>query len=387
MRDSKVAVQICKEYETKTISGSLKQCFDMLGGLSTFIKPSHTVLIKPDLYYSSEPNVAKTTNPHIIVALADLIDKIGAKCIIADSPKGDFKHSVLDNAYIKTQMLEASNNGHALLNVNENVSIIHNPKGKHCREIYVIDAVNDADVIINVGKLRCEKHLGLIGCGQNLFGLIPGKMKDVIKTRCHNLKTFYNYTIDLYEALENKIILNILDGIVGCEANEEPRILNALIVGQNPYSVDATALKIINQSPADSILLNEAAQRQKYTSSFEYLGDSIDCLICSDFNYSTFYENIKPGSTASFKNKYNHMQKRPIINKKTCKGCSACIKNCPMGAIKMTQTPLGEHAIIDYDRCISCFKCLQACPYKIINTKNPIRHKIIDNKIQKALKK
>lgn len=387
MRDNKVAVKICKEYDIDTISNSLKEGFDLLGGLSSFIKPSHTVLIKPDLYETTEPNIAKTTNPHVVAALAYLIDKIGAKCIIADSPKGDFKQSILDNAYIKTKMLEASNNGHATLNVNENVSIITNPNGENSRDIYIIDAVNDANVIINVGKFRCDKYLGLIGCGQNLFGLIPGKMKQVIKTRCHNLKMYNNYMIDLYEALENKVILNILDGIVGCEANNEPRILNGLLVGQNPYSVDAVALKIINQNPAENNLLNEAIRRGKHSSDFECVGDNISSLICSDFHYSKFYENIKPGSNSSFKRAYNNTQKRPIISSKTCKGCKVCVGSCPMNAIKMKQTPLGEHAVVDYSKCISCFKCLQNCPYKIIKTKNPIKHKLIDEKIQKALKK
>ena len=387
MRDSKVVVQICKEYKNEEIALSLKHGFDLLGGLSSFIKPSHTVLIKPDLYCATEPNEAKTTNPQVVVALAELIDKIGAKCIIADSPKGDFKHSVLDNAYMKTKMLEASNDGHAVLNTNENISVINNPNGEHCRDIYVIDAVNDADVIINVGKLRCDKYLGLIGCGQNLFGLIPGKMKDVVKARCHNLKTYYNYTIDLYEALEDKIILNILDGIVASEANNEPRILNSLIIGQNPYSVDATALKVINQQPSEYLLLCEAERRGKYTQSFECVGDNVDSLVCSDFHYSTFYENIKPGSSFSFKNNYNRTQKRPTINQKSCKGCNACIKSCPMGAISMKQTNLGEHAVIDYSKCISCFKCLQTCPYKIVKTKQPVKYKLIDKKIQKAIKK
>ena len=235
MHDTKVVVQVCKEYNAEAVLPALKKGLDILEELSNIIKPHHTVLIKPDLYYSTEPNTAKTTNPHIVSAIADLIAKIGAKCIIADSPKGDFKHSVLDNAYIKTQMLEASNNGHALLSVNENVTVIQNPKGEHCRDIYIIDAVNDADVIINVGKFRCDKYLGLVGCSQNLFGLIPGKMKDIVKSRCHNLTAYFNYTIDLYEALENKIILNVLDGIVASEANGEPRIISGICQKQNMF--------------------------------------------------------------------------------------------------------------------------------------------------------
>ncbi|MBQ7880242.1 MAG: DUF362 domain-containing protein [Clostridia bacterium] len=385
MRDTKVAVKICKEYDTDIVGTALKDGFDLLGGLNHFIKPSHTVLIKPDIYNCTEPNVAKTTNPNIITALAELIAKIGAKCIIADSPKGDFNSSTLDNAYVKTQMLQSSNNGHATLNTNDKFSVITNPNGEYCRDIYVIDAINDADVIINVGKFRCDKSLGVIGCSQNLFGLIPGKFKQLVKSRCYTLKSYYNYLIDLYEALENKIVLNILDGVVGCEANNDPRILNNILIGENPYSVDATALKIINQSPEDSLLLNESVRRNKFNFKFQTLGDDIEPLVCSDFHYTTFLENIKSGSKSSFKREYNRNQKRPIINSKLCKGCKVCVSTCPMKAIEMQNAELGEHAAINYDKCISCFACLHNCPYKIIKTKTPIKYNAINRAIKKSL--
>ena len=356
-----------------------------MGQLSNFIKPEHTVLIKPDLYHCTQPNEAKTTNPNIVSALAELVEKIGAKCIIADSPKGDFTQSNLDRTYIKTQMLQASNNGHAILSINENISTLTNPNGEHCRDIYVIDAINDADVIINVGKFRCERHLGLIGCSQNLFGLIPGKVKELVKSRCYTLNAYYNYLIDLYETLENKIVLNVLDGIVGCEANGDPRILNTILVGENPYAVDATALKIINQNPEECMLLAESVRRNKFSFTYKTIGDNIEPLVCNDFHYSSFLENIKTGSKNYFKRVYNRTQKRPIISSKLCKGCKICVDNCPMKAIEMQSNDLGEHARIDYDKCINCFACLQNCPYKIIKTKTPIKYSLIDKKVKKSL--
>ncbi len=158
MQNNKVALKVCKEYNCDKLNSKLKECFDLLGGLDMFIKPKQTVLLKPDLYCACEPNQAKTTNPNIVTALAELIAKLGAKCIIADSPKGNFKQSNLDRVYDKTQMLETSNNGNATLNTNDDISIIKNDNGEHCREIHIIDAINDADVIINVGKFRCDKH-------------------------------------------------------------------------------------------------------------------------------------------------------------------------------------------------------------------------------------
>ena len=386
MRNTTVSVQMCKDYNTSTLSTTLNEGFNLLGGLSNLIKPNHTVLIKPDLYHATEPNRAKTTHPNIVSALAELVNNLGAKSIIADSPKGDFSQSRLDNVYSKTQMLQASNNGHATLNVNDKIATITNPDGEHCRDIYVIDAINDVDVIINVGKFRCDKYLGLIGCSQNLFGLVPGKVKNLIKSRCYTLKSFFNYNIDLYEALQDKVVINILDGIVSCESNNDPRILNTILIGQNPYSVDATALKIINQQPQDSLMLSESARRDNFKFDFDIIGHPIGQLLCKDYHYTRFLSTIKKGSKIAFKFNYNVTQNRPKISSKLCKGCKACVSSCPMKAIKMQNSSLGKHAVINYEKCISCFNCLHNCPYKIISTKTPIKYKTIEKSINRSKK-
>ena len=384
MRNTTVALKTCTEYTPNIVNTALQQCFDLLGGLSNVIKPNHKVLIKPDLYCITEPNVAKTTNPSVVSTIAEKIAKIGAKCVIADSPKGNFNQSVLDRAYVKTQMLQASNDGNATLNTNDHISVIHNPSGEQCRDIYIMDAINDADVIINVGKLRCDKYLGLIGCSQNLFGLIPGKFKHLITSRCNTIQSYSNYIIDLYETLENKIVINVLDGVVGCESNNDPRILNTIIVCENPFAVDAIALKIINQNITDNILLNESIRRNKFKHDFEVLGDNFEELVCSDFNYSQSSLHINNTHPVITKFQYNTLQKRPTISPKLCKGCNVCVTNCPMKAINIENGKFGKIAKVDYSKCISCFKCVDVGPYKRVQAKTPCRYKSIDKIIKKS---
>ena len=54
------------------------------------------------------------------------------------------------------------------------------------------------------------------------------------------------------------------------------------------------------------------------------------------------------------------------INPAACKGCSACVRACPAGAVA------GEikkpHAI-DHTKCISCGSCREACRFNAVLTK------------------
>lgn len=386
MQDCKVAVKVCKEYDESVVFSALKQGIDILGGIERFIKPGMKVMIKPDLYLETIPDHAKTTHPSIVSALADIIDKVGAKCIIADSPKSEFKQSKLDSVYSKTKMLEVSNNGHALLSSNDKICLRQNNNGEKSREIYLVDAINDVDVIVNVGKFRCDKYLGLIGCSQNTFGLVPGRFKDLVKSRCYELGAYYNYLIDLNELLEDKLVLNVLDGIVSSETNGDPRILNAIIIGENPYAVDATALKLINQNIEDCLLIKESERRKKFKFDFEIVGDNIEPLICADYNYFVLSKYITKGSNRYFKNKYKSHQKRPLISTTQCKGCRKCSINCPIQAIEMQNCDMGEYAVIDYNKCVNCLKCVENCPYKVVTIKTPVKYKSIEKKIKECLK-
>ena len=53
-----------------------------------------------------------------------------------------------------------------------------------------------------------------------------------------------------------------------------------------------------------------------------------------------------------------------VIDKEKCKGCSACSRKCPVGAISGEIKSPFE---IDQSKCIKCGVCIATCPFKAIS--------------------
>ena len=51
------------------------------------------------------------------------------------------------------------------------------------------------------------------------------------------------------------------------------------------------------------------------------------------------------------------------VNPELCKGCTLCVKKCPVNAIRGEK---GETAYIDQDKCIKCGMCFDVCKFKAI---------------------
>lgn len=64
-----------------------------------------------------------------------------------------------------------------------------------------------------------------------------------------------------------------------------------------------------------------------------------------------------------------------ICDKRKCTGCTACMNNCPKGAISMIEDEDGfKQPVIDQSKCINCGLCQRTCP--VLNTsKNESKNK------------
>ena len=371
-------------YDSELLSDKFSEIFESLN-LFHILKPKMRVLILPTLSGPSAPDAARTTHPSLICALVNVLSKNGIKCIVAASPYGKYDVQTLDKTYLETGMIDAENVSKFELNHDLTITKKNYENGVRAKSVTLLGIINDVDAIINVNKLIYDSKLGYLGAANNLMYLIPGELKTVAINRLTTLKDYYDYLLDLFGLLEDKIKLNITDGIVTLEQGVQ-RMASFVGVSKNPIALDAAVLDVLGVNPHESIV-KVATDRGivDITRPYRSMGDKVEDLIIGDYNIGDFA--LSSDITDAVKHSklyFKSHQQRTTISRDKCKGCMVCTKICPTGAISMKLDKNNErYAEIDYTKCIFCNKCYTACPYSVIDVKTPLKYKLINKEIDK----
>lgn len=380
-----VSLTYIDSYDNLKIKSAVEQAFSNLN-LDSIIKPNMKVLLKVCLPRSMQPDSAETSHPAIVQGVVDVLSDLGVNCIIADSPYNKYTVSHLDSVYFDTGMLEVANSSNCELNHNLKIVNINTPNGVKAKSITLLDIINDVDVIINLGKIKIDEKLGYLGASANMFGLVPGEMKSLILNRMNTIGDFNEYLIDIIDALKDKLIFNILDGVVAIEAGETQRMLSCLAMSENIFSLDASIINILGLNYNNTII-KQASDREfiDIDNPFEIVGDELDSFRLDDFALYDYDLNTQiHKNIRQQKNYFRLNQQRPTIKPNRCKGCSVCSRICPTNAIMMRYDKNGElYADIDYSKCIFCNKCFLGCPYMVVKLKTPLGFKKLHKTINK----
>lgn len=377
-------VNLCKQedYSIPKLEEFVADSISKLGVKG--IKEGITVLIKANLPDDCRVNDANSTHPNLVAAVANVLSNMGAKCIVADSPYGNFNETTMDKVYFSTGMLEVANTTKCVLNEDLSTISMPIPNGVRTRSLLMLGLVEKVDAIVNVGKLKIDAQLGYCGALTNLFGLLPGNSKKLILNRQNSLKDFYNLVIDLHEAIAPKIVLNIVDGVVALAAGGTPNLMSVLGASVNAYALDAQMLNILGIEINNSII-KPAIERGlvQENNLFRTMGEN-ENFSNADFELPELaLENtLKDGiSNHAY---FNLTQQRVCIPCKKCKGCGVCSEACPANAINMRFDKNGElFAEVDYKKCIYCNMCFIKCPYKVIRMRTPAGYKQLIKKLEK----
>ena len=260
------------------------------------------------------------------------------------------------------------------------------------KKLVILEALKKADIIFNLCKLKTHGFTGLSNAVKNMFGAIPGLLKAEYHGKFQSLTNFNECLFDIQDFFKDKLLFHISDAIIGMEGDGPtrgtPRKINAIILGQNPASVDVVGAKIMNVEPK-SIPTITVAQKRGYLDenlTFDVLGDKVEDFVIKD------YKSIMPNEYTPFATSMpkflqrplsKWMSQRPIIKPKKCKGCSKCALHCPVKAIEMKDRKGGKYAKVDYTKCIRCFCCQELCPFGVVKIKDGWIYKLKHRKDKK----
>lgn len=235
-----------ESYDLELLKSRIEYLLAPLGGMTAIVKPGNRVLLKPNLLTGSRPTKECITRPEIVYCVAQLVKEAGGKPFLGDSPAFGSARGV------------AKVNGYLPLCAELDLPIIefkgqrYTTENDNFRHLRLSKEAMNADVVINLPKVKSHMQLTMTMGVKNLFGCVPGKMKAWWHMEAgKNRDRFGEMLVETAKAIAPD--LTIIDGIIGHEGNGpsggEPRKLGILGASTDVFALDRAFIDILNVDP------------------------------------------------------------------------------------------------------------------------------------------
>jgi uncharacterized protein (DUF362 family)/Pyruvate/2-oxoacid:ferredoxin oxidoreductase delta subunit len=360
-----VSLQALADYCPAAVSPALDALLAPLGGMAAFVRPGQKVLLKPNMLAGKVPEKAVTTHPEILRAVIRAVRTAGGIVSVGDSPGVGSPEQVARRCGLLSVIEEE---GVRFAPFTESVQVRVGSGTFH--ELELARDVLDAEVVINLPKLKTHQMMGLT-CGvKNLFGAVVGMRKVRLHLQAGTDKAFFALMLlDLAERIAPA--LTIVDAVVAMEGDGpgsgEPVQVGALLAGASPLAVDTAAAALLGLPPTANWTQKVAAEGGRTGTALadmELHGTPLEALRARHFRPARATD-VNFGLPAFIKRPLkNALTARPVPDQLKCVRCGLCVEHCPPQAMRIA----GDLLEIDYARCIRCFCCQELCPHGALLT-------------------
>jgi uncharacterized protein (DUF362 family)/NAD-dependent dihydropyrimidine dehydrogenase PreA subunit len=339
-----------------SVEDAVRLAIGLLGGIEKFIDPGVSFLVKPNLFTVKSSDTGATTDPRVIMTITEMIQESNAKPVVGECPAtGSYARPgiVFDGLGIE-KLCKDANVEINLLDKEEPVKV-ENTRGEVLKNLWFPKFALECGGIINLPKLKTHVLTGLTCAVKNLFGLQQGGTKAHHHVQTSNdSEKFSRLLVDIYQAIEGQIRLNVVDAVIAMEGNGpntgDPVELGLIIAGDNALAVDLVSTAVMGWDSLEVGTNFIAIERGLFPTSLEnveILGIPISKV------------------TKTFKKPDTHQDDQMFLDVRMpiecypdkCTRCGICSDVCPVNAIAHAGIPEFQD-----EKCIQCFCCIELCP-------------------------
>jgi len=330
------------------------------------------VLLKPNLLAPRGVETAITTHPRFIASVARVVRRVhGGRLLVGDGPAIGTTRMVARTLGLPALLapLDAE-----LVDFSETVPV---SGGDGFGAFDLARPLMEADVVVNLPKVKTHGQMGLTLAVKNLFGAFVGFEKPRLHLTCGtDYATFARMVLET--ATRVGADLHIADGVVGMEDNGPasgvPRTLELIAASDSGVALDCVLAEALG-FPSEELPIQLEARRRGMPGArldeVDLRGEALDPFRVRDW---------KPARPAAMNEIFlprflaqplkHQLTTRPVFDDHRCTRCGICMKHCAAEAMRLDRRrrrhpgprDSREAVFVDLDLCIRCFCCQEVCP-------------------------
>jgi uncharacterized protein (DUF362 family)/NAD-dependent dihydropyrimidine dehydrogenase PreA subunit len=369
-----VVVKKCSGYNKEEIKHCIAEIFRQ-EKLEKRLASLNSILLKPNLLGPYLPARAVTTHPVFISALIEILLDYSIKISLLDNPGGTAGYKKVVK---ETGMQDLTTRyGIKLLDPISAgvVTFTRNLAGTGDVEFILSKPFVESEAIINLPKLKTHTLTLFTGAIKNCYGAVPGLAKSNYHRIAPNPARFAELIANIYDLVHNKIIFNLMDGIIGMDgegpSSGDPKHFDVILGSKDGAALDYVAARLIGFNPEKIPTIVFAASLTKVVlSEVKVCGDADTEYRIKDVNIrrSKFSHFVLKNFSYPFIGIFRRLfWSHPAFISEKCTGCKICIRSCPAQALSLEKND--EVPQLNPKKCILCLCCIELCPENAVYMK------------------